>query len=162
MWLSLWSEWLHFENCFDILPRRCLRHCQLWCLKCNSSEFQEKTDHEQDSTHLDRRELYKEGKDLRHLKACESLRCGKRNLSPATGPQVVQYQGASSCKTGWCASGQVWRLLLADLRASNWRAGKQRGSLSAPYLPASDSQFLAPATRISRAALVQRCHYSRE
>src|SRR5580700_4404613 len=156
MRLSLWSEWLHFENCFDILPRRCLRHCQLWCLKCNSSEFQEKTDHEHDSTH------YKEGKDLRHLKACESLRCGKRNLSPATGPQVAQYQDASSCKRGWCASSRVWRLLLADLRASNWRAGKQRGSLSAPYLPASDSQSLGLATRIFRAALVQRCNCWRE
>src|SRR6516225_9338107 len=58
---------------------------------------------------------------LKHLEST-AVR-GKRDLSPASGPQVEQYQGASSCETMWCASSRARRLLLADLRSSNWRAG---------------------------------------
>src|ERR1700687_6140398 len=82
-------------------------------------------------------------------------------LSPADGPQELQSQGASSCKTGWCASSQVWQLLLADPRASNWRAGKQREFLYAPCLQGSGLKSLAQPlmARSSRVALVQRFHH---
>src|ERR1700720_4891284 len=59
-------------------------------------------------------------KVLETAKTSGSPRCFSNfRLSPANGLLVAQYQGASSCKTAWCASGQVWQLLLADLRASN-------------------------------------------
>jgi hypothetical protein len=73
-------------------------------------------------------------------------------LSPANGRLVVQYQGAPSCKTGWCASSQVLQLPLAELRASSWRAGKQQGFLDAPFLQASDLQSRAPTADSFREA----------
>src|SRR5690348_1196775 len=64
--------------------------------------------------------------------ALVSIRCLAREvqfldsgLSPSNGLLAAQYQDASSCKTEWCASNQVLQQHLADLRASNWRAGKQ-------------------------------------
>jgi hypothetical protein len=59
-------------------------------------------------------------------------------LSPANGLQVAQYQAASSCKTMWCASTRAWQLLLAAPQASNWRVGRQREFLYAPFLQASN------------------------
>src|SRR6266568_5538715 len=62
----------------------------------------------------------------------------------------------------WCASTRVWQLLPADPRASNWRAGRQREFLYAPFLQASDLKPLAPVARSSRVALVQRFHHWKE
>jgi len=54
-------------------------------------------------------------------------------------------------KQGSAFSSRVWAAAPRGIsELPNWHAGKQRGSLYAPYLPASDSQSLAPATRISR------------
>jgi hypothetical protein len=55
-------------------------------------------------------------------------------FSPANDLLVAQYRGASTCETVWCASGQVWQLRLADLRASSWSADKRREFLYAPCL----------------------------
>src|SRR6266852_9673686 len=62
----------------------------------------------------------------------------------------------------WCASTRVWQLLPADPRASNWRAGRQREFLYAPFLQASDLKLLAPVVRSSQVALVQRFHHWKE
>src|SRR6266849_1490087 len=62
----------------------------------------------------------------------------------------------------WCASTRVWQLLPADPRASNWRAGRQREFLCAPFLQASDLKLLAPVVRSSQVALVQRFHHWKE
>src|SRR5216684_3980223 len=83
-------------------------------------------------------------------------------LSPASGLVVAQYQGASFCKTEWSASTQVLQPLLADLRASNWRAGKQREFLSGPCLQASGLKSRAPMAHSFQEDQDQRCRHSRE
>ena len=97
---------------------------------------------------------------LKRTKSTAGLR--RRKFNPANGPQVAQYQGASSCETAWFASSRVSQPLLADPRASNWRAGRRREFLFVPFLQALDLKRLATAARSSRVALVQRCRHSKE
>src|SRR3954467_15802956 len=83
-------------------------------------------------------------------------------LSPASGLVVAQYQGASFCKTESSASTQVLQPLLADLRASNWRAGKRREFLSRTSLQASGLKSQAPMAHSFQEDQDQRCRHSRE
>src|SRR5260370_6683119 len=83
-------------------------------------------------------------------------------LSPASGLVVAQYQGASFCKTESCAQAQVLQPLLADRRASNWRAGKQREFLSGPCLQASGLKSRTPMAHSFQEDQDQRCRHSRE
>src|SRR5271154_1123211 len=93
---------------------------------------------------------------------CLGLDGSDCRLSPANGLLAAQYQGASFCKTEWCASNQVLQLPLGDLRASNWRADKQSEFLYAPCLRGWGLKSRVPAARSSREVQVQRRHHSKE
>src|ERR1700691_262144 len=76
-------------------------------------------------------------------------------IRTGTGLRGAQYQVASSCKTGWCASGRAWLPHPVDRPVSNWRAGKQREFPCASCLPGWGLKSQVPLAGQFREALVR-------